>query len=294
MKFMKIHAFLCWLMLALSFTAQAQEESLLDLLGEDEPEVEIIRAAFKSSRVINSHSMEMLSPGALDFRILHRFGPVSRGFYDMFGLDQASMRMGFDYGITQHLTVGVGRSTLKKELDGFVKFRALAQQKGKRNIPLSIVLISGMTMDGQRWADPNRTNYFTSRLAFYHQIIFGRKFNDWFTLQLTPGMVHRNLVALSTDDHDIYHAGVGGRLKLTKRMALTADYSYVFNPISPNSKNPLSLGLDIETGGHVFQLHFSNAQGMNERAYLLDTNTSWGSGEIRFGFNLSRMFQIRR
>jgi hypothetical protein len=294
MSFMKIHAFLCWLMLTISFTAQAQEESLLDLLGEDEPEVEIVRAAFKSSRVINSHSMEMLSPGALDFRILHRFGPVSRGVYDMFGLDQASMRMGFDYGITRHLTVGIGRSTLKKELDGFVKFRALAQQKGKRNIPLSIVLISGMTMDGQRWADPNRTNYFTSRLAFYHQIIFGRKFNDWFTLQLTPGMVHRNLVALSTDDHDIYHAGVGGRLKLTKRIALTADYSYVFNPISPDSKNPLSLGLDIETGGHVFQLHFSNAQGMNERAYLLDTNTSWGSGEIRFGFNLSRMFQIRR
>jgi hypothetical protein len=294
MSFMKIHAFLCWLMLTISFTAQAQEESLLDLLGEDEPEVEIVRAAFKSSRVINSHSMEMLSPGALDFRILHRFGPVSRGVYDMFGLDQASMRMGFDYGITRHLTVGIGRSTLKKELDGFVKFRALAQQKGKRNIPLSIVLISGMTMDGQRWADPNRTNYFTSRLAFYHQIIFGRKFNDWFTLQLTPGVVHRNLVALSTDDHDIYHAGVGGRLKLTKRIALTADYSYVFNPISPDSKNPLSLGLDIETGGHVFQLHFSNAQGMNERAYLLDTNTSWGSGEIRFGFNLSRMFQIKR
>jgi hypothetical protein len=294
MSFMKIQAFLCWLMLTLSFTAQAQEESLLDLLEEDEPEVEIVRAAFKSSRVINSHSMEMLSPGALDFRILHRFGPVSRGVYDMFGLDQASMRMGFDYGITRHLTVGIGRSTLKKELDGFVKFRALAQQKGKRNIPLSIVLISGMTMDGQRWADPNRTNYFTSRLAFYHQIIFGRKFNDWFTLQLTPGVVHRNLVALSTDDHDIYHAGVGGRLKLTKRIALTADYSYVFNPISPDSKNPLSLGLDIETGGHVFQLHFSNAQGMNERAYLLDTNTSWGSGEIRFGFNLSRMFQIKR
>jgi hypothetical protein len=294
MKFMKIHAFLCSLVFTLSFTAQAQEESLLDLLGEDEPEVEIIRAAFKSSRVINSHSMEMLSPGALDFRILHRFGPVSRGVYDMFGLDQASMRMGFDYGITRHLTVGIGRSTLKKELDGFVKFRALAQQKGKRNIPLSIVLISGMTMDGQRWADPNRTNYFTSRLAFYHQVIFGRKFNDWFTLQITPGMVHRNLVALSTDDHDIYHAGVGGRLKLTKRIALTADYSYVLNPISPDSKNPLSLGLDIETGGHVFQLHFSNAQGMNERAYLLDTNTSWGSGEIRFGFNLSRMFQIKR
>ncbi len=294
MKKLKIQAFLSAIFLSLSVLLYGQEDSLLDLLGEDEPEVEYVKAAFKSSRVINGHSMEMLSPGALDFRILHRFGSVSRGFYDMFGLDQASMRMGFDYGITRHLTVGVGRSTLKKELDGFVKFRPLAQQTGKRNIPLSIVLVAGMTMDGQKWADPDRINFFTSRLAYYYQMIIGRKFNDRFTLQLVPGMVHRNIVPLTTDDHDIFHLSAGGRFKLTKRIALMADYAFVFNPINDASKNPLSLGLDIETGGHVFQLHFSNAQGMNERAYLLDTNSSWGSGEVRFGFNLSRMFQVKR
>jgi hypothetical protein len=277
------------------FNLYSQEPSLLDLLGEDEPEVEIVKAAFKSSRVINGHSMEMISPGALDFRILHRFGTVNRGAYDIFGLDQASMRMGFDYGITRHLTVGVGRSTFKKEVDAFAKYRIIAQQTGKRNIPLSVVLVSGITCNGLRWADPDRKNYFTSRLAYYHQIILGRKFNEWFTLQLSPTMVHRNLVESSSDDHDIYAGGIGGRLKLTKRLALTADYYYVINPTSPeNSKNPLSIGLDIETGGHVFQLHFSNTPGMNERAFILDTNEQWSTAEIRFGFNLSRMFQIGR
>jgi hypothetical protein len=283
---------LCFLMIS---NLQGQEPSLLDLLDEDEPEVEYVKAAFKSSRVINSHSMEMLHPGTMDFRILHRFGPVNRGFYDLFGLDQASMRIGFDYGISKHLTIGVGRSTFNKEMDGFVKYRLIAQQTGKRNIPLSVVLVTGMTMDGRRWANPDRVNYFSSRLAYYHQIIIGRKFNDWVSLQVTPGMVHRNLVASNEDPHDIFYTGIGGRLKLTKRIAFTADYHYVFNPADPGiSQNPLSLGLDIETGGHVFQLHFSNAIGMNERAFITDTNAPWGGGEIRFGFNLSRMFQIKK
>jgi hypothetical protein len=272
-----------------------QGQSLLDLLEEDEPEVEYVNAIFKSTRVINGHSIEMLSPGALDFRILHRFGSVNRGYQDLFGLDQASMRMGFDYGITKHLSVGIGRSTLRKELDGFIKYRLIAQQKGKRKIPLSVVLVSGITMNGLPWDDSSRVNYFTSRLAYYHQVMLGRKFNDIFSFQLSPTMVHRNLVATPEDEHDIYALGVGGRLKLTKRVAFMLDYFYVLNPIDAGvSKNPLSIGFDIETGGHVFQLHFSNSQGMNERAFILDTNTSWLTGEIRFGFNLSRMFQIKR
>jgi len=272
---------------------KAQEPSLLDLLDEDEPEIEYVRAAFKSTRVINGHSMEMLAPGALDFRILHRFGTVKRGAYDMFGLDQASMRMSFDYGISRNLSVGIGRSTFKKELDAFAKYRIIAQQTGKREIPLSVVLVSGITVNGLKWADPDRENYFTSRLAYFHQVVAGRKFNDWFTLQISPTMVHRNLVETSEDAHDIFAGGVGGRLKITKRLSLNVDYYYVFNPISAqNSKNPLSIGLDIETGGHVFQLHFSNTPGMNERAFLLDTNESWSQTEIRFGFNLSRMFQV--
>lgn len=283
------------LSMGLSCILSGQGGSLLDLLEDEEEAQELVSATFKSSRVINGHSVVMLAPGALDFRILHRFGPVNRGLYDMFGLDLATMRIGFDYGITRYLTAGIGRSTNKKEWDGFVKWRILAQQRGKRNIPLSLVWVSGMTVNGLRWENPDRENLFTSRLAYYHQILVGSKVNEWVSLQLAPTVVHRNLVATVDDPHDIFSLGIGGRVKLTKRVALTWDYFYVFNPTDPGeSKNPLSLGLDIETGGHVFQLHFSNAIGMNERAFLLDTRDTWTSGEVRFGFNLSRMFQIKR
>ncbi|MBC8047171.1 MAG: hypothetical protein H7Y00_10275 [Fimbriimonadaceae bacterium] len=276
----------------INIVLRSQTEDLLDMLGEDEPTTEYVKNAFKSSRVINGHSMEMIAPGALDFRILHRFGEISGGAYEMFGLDQASMRLGFDYGIIRNLTVGIGRGTAKKEADAFVKFRILQQSTGKRVMPFSVLYVGGITCDGLKFADTTRVNYFTSRLGYYHQVIIGRKFNDNFTLQFTPTLVHRNLVEVVQTPNDLYALGTGGRIKLTKRLALTADYFYVFNNTDTTARNPLSLGIDIETGGHVFQLHFSNAVGMNERAFIADTKNEWGKGEIRFGFNLSRMFQI--
>lgn len=273
-------------------TSQGQDD-LLSLLGNEESVKEPVKNAFKSSRVTNGHSMEMLAGGVLDFRILHRFGRVNQGVKELFGLDQASMRMGFDYGIMDHVTVGVGRSTFKKELDGFIKFRPLQQSTGKGAFPVSILIISGMTMDGSEWSQPERTNYFTSRLAYYHQVIIGRKFSEAFSLQLTPTLLHRNLVPLADDPSDLYALGIGSRLKLNKRIALTADYFYNFNPgPDPTYRNPLSIGLDIETGGHVFQLHFSNTRGMNERAFLADTQGQWDKGDIQFGFNLSRVFTL--
>lgn len=272
---------------------QAQEESLLDSLPPDEPETHYVVSAFKSPRVINSHSMEMLAKGALDFRILHRFGDVTGGAYQLFGIDQATMRMSFDYGITKNLTVGIGRSTYKKELDGFIKYRILQQSTGARNMPISLIYVAGMTVDGTRWTDTSRKNYFTSRLGYYHQLIIGRKFNDILTLQLAPTLVHRNLVATRSEHNDLFAMGVGGRVRLTRRLALTADYYYVLNRASTSATyNPLSIGVDIETGGHVFQLHFSNAVGLNERAFIADTSTRWDKLEVRFGFNLSRVFQI--
>ncbi|MBC8172937.1 MAG: hypothetical protein H7X71_03430 [Chitinophagales bacterium] len=273
-------------------TIHAQTEDMLDLLGEDEPTIEYVKNAFKSSRVINGHSMEMLAPGAMDFRILHRFGEVTGGAYEMFGLDQASMRMGFDFGITRNLTIGVGRSTFQKELDGFIKYRIIQQSKGARIMPFSILYVTGMTGNGLKFEDTTRENYFSSRLSFYHQLIIGRKFNDNFTLQVSPTVVHRNLVETAADPNDLYALGIGGRVKLTQRLALTTDYYYVFNRVDSSTYNPLSIGIDIETGGHVFQLHFSNTVGMNERAFISDTQAQWAEGEVRFGFNLSRMFQI--
>jgi hypothetical protein len=281
-------------LIALSAQSFAQDD-LLSLVGADKPKKERVKYAFKSPRVIQEHSMEFLNPGTMDFRILHRFGQVNQGYKNFFGLDQASMRMSFDFGIRHNLMAGVGRSTYKKELDAFVKYAPVIQSTGSHSFPVTIAFVSGITMDGMPWADPTRTNYFSSKLAYYTQVIIGRKFSEGFTLQVSPTMVHKNLVQLTTDQNDVYALGVGGRLKVSKRVALTWDYTHAFSGLPATGYyNPLSVGIDIETGGHVFQLHFSNSTGMNERAFITETTERWGKGEVRFGFNLSRVFQLKK
>lgn len=294
---MKKNKFLLAVVLALQISPAlfAQDEDLLKLLGEEKPKKERIKYAFKSPRVINGHSMEFLNPGTMDFRILHRFGQLNKGYENFFGLDQASMRMGFDFGILHNLMGGIGRSTYKKELDAYFKYAPIMQSTGPWSSPVTVAMVSGITMDGMPWVDPARKNFFTSRLAYYFQLIVGRKFSEGFTLQLSPTMVHRNIVPLETDPNNIYALGVGGRMKLSKRIALTWDYTHVVIGMPDSGYyHPLSVGFDIETGGHVFQLHFSNSTGMNERAFITETSNQWGKGEIRFGFNLSRVFQIRK
>lgn len=273
----------------------AQDDNLLSLLGDDESSDKVVNA-FKSPRVINGHSMEMLEKGALDFRILHRFGKINQGFYDMFGLDNASMRMGFDYGVNSNFTVGVGRSTSRKELDGFLKYRVLWQSRGAKPVPVSLVLVGGLTFNGLKdpfislEIDPT----FARRTAYYTQAIVGRKFSEKFSAQLVPTWLHRNIVENELESNDMIAMGLGLRYKFVKRVAFVLDYYYAFNrfPDDP-TYNPTSIGFDIDTGGHVFQLHFSNAVGMNERAFLTDANGSWLKGEIQFGFNLSRVFQLK-
>lgn len=274
----------------------AQDEDLLKLVSsEEKPEKERIKYAFKSPRVINSHSIEFLNPGTMDFRILHRFGELNQGYKNFFGLDQASMRMSFDFGILHNLMAGVGRSTYKKELDAFIKYAPVRQSKGTGSVPFTLALVSGITMDGLPWADLTRKNFFTSRLGYYFEAIIGRKFSEGFSLQVAPAMVHKNLVQLATDVNDIYAVSIGCRLKFSKRIAFTCDYTHVLEGLPDSGYyNHLSAGFDIETGGHVFQLHFSNSTGMNERSFITETTGRWGKGEVRFGFNLSRVFQIRK
>jgi hypothetical protein len=272
-----------------------QETDLLSLVEKEKPKKERIKYAFKSPRVINSHSIEFLNPGTMDFRILHRFGQLDQGYKNFFGLDQASMRMGFDFGILQNLMIGVGRSTYKKEVDAYFKYAPVRQSTGPWSSPVTFALVSGITMDGLPWADPNRKNFFTSRLAYYFQAIIGRKFSEGFTFQVSPVMIHQNLVTLASDSNDIFGIGIGGRIKLSKRIAFTWDYTHVlFNRLDSGYYDPVSVGFDIETGGHVFQLHFSNSTGMNERAFLTETTGRWQKTEIRFGFNLSRVFQLKK
>ena len=264
-----------------------------DLLEADEPTTNYVTNAFKGVRVINGHSIEMLAPGTMDFRILHRFNLVNQGFYDAFGIDGATMRMGFDFGITKNLTLGIGRSTQKKEVDAFAKYRLLWQSTGVKTMPVSLVVIGGVTRNGLR--DEFLSAKQSRRIAYYAEILIGRKFSERFSLQVAPMIIHRNVVEDVVQKNDIYAATFGGRFKFTKRIAFVWDYAHAFNRFPTDAKlDPLSIGIDIETGGHVFQLHFSNAIGMNERAFVTDENTDWLKGEFRFGFNLSRVFQIKK
>jgi len=281
------------ILLALQQGLQAQND-LLKGVEDSTPHKQYVTNAFKSSRVINGHSMEMLGAGVLDLRILHRFGPVNQGVSQFFGLDQASMRLGFDYGICKNLTAGIGRTTTNKDIDGFLKYRLIQQAKGPGGWPVSVVLVAGMSIQTYKNLDTSKTISFNERAGYYYQAIVGRKFSERFTLQLSPTLVHRNVV-VPADDNDIYALGIGGRFKISRRVAFVADYFYVANGLPHDvGTNPLSIGFDIETGGHVFQLHFSNTSGMNERAFITGTTNKWGKGDIQFGFNLSRVFTIKK
>lgn len=203
------------------------------------------------------------------------------------------MRMSFDFGVQKNLMLGIGRSTSKKELDGFVKYRLLWQSRGKRTIPVSVVALAGITLNGLKevTGNPEVPTTFSRRLGYYYSLIVGRKFSERLTIQLTPTPVHTNIVENRLVPNDLYAL----RFKFTKRMAIVWDYSHAFNRFPENvTYNPLSLGIDIETGGHVFQLYFSNAVGMNERAFLSADNGNWLKGDIQFGFNRSRVFQIKK
>jgi hypothetical protein len=212
------------------------------------------------------------------------------------------MRIGLDYGISNKLMVGVGRSTFQKQYDAFGKFKILRQsQGGKGSSPLSISAVSTVMLKTLKWEDPTRKNYYTSRLSFAHQLIFARKFSEGFSLQLMPSYIHNNIVQGAADPNDIFALGVGGRIKLNKRLSFNAEYYHVL-PISliegenymlPGTKNSLALGFDIETGGHVFQLHFTNSTGMTERNFITETTGDFFKGDIHFGFNVSRVFTIK-
>jgi Membrane bound beta barrel domain (DUF5777) len=270
-------------------------QDLLSMLNDETPEKEFVKNAFKSTRVINSHSLELAGEGVLDFRILHRFGRVNGGAYEAFGFDQARIRLAFDYGISKRLMIGIGRSSYKKEADGFIKYRLLWQAKGKNASPVSAILVAGITDNLLKWEDNERKNYASSRLGYYYQVILGRKFSERFSLQIAPTLVHTNLVKTTRDKNDVIAVGTGARLKLSKRVAVTLDYYYQLPGQLPDAvKPPLSIGVDIETGGHVFQLHFTNALGMNERVLITETDGHWEKGDIHIGFNISRVFTVKR
>lgn len=250
-------------------------------------------ATFKTTRLVNGHSVENVAKGVMDVKISHRFGHINEGGYELFGLDKATMRMGIDYGITRYLMVGIGRSTYQKTYDGYFKLKILRQSKGKKKMPITLSYVPTIALRTLKYADPTINNYFSSRLFYTHQLIIGRKFSEGTSIQLMPTFVHQNLVTGVNDPNDMFAIGIGGRQKLSKRISFNIEYYYQLPDYKlPGTTNSLSVGFDIETGGHVFQLHFTNSQGMNERTFISDTKGRWDKGDILFGFNISRVFTI--
>lgn len=271
------------------------KEDSLSTTNESTPVI----ATFKTTRIVHGHSIEMQAPGILDFRVHHRFGELSSGLSDFFGLDNATTLIALDYGLSKNLNIGVSRSTFLKQMEAFAKWRVITQTSTNK-VPLTITLLTGVTnrtldiqaANGTKLSSSDKTQYYT-------QLLLAKKFNNNFSLQITPTIVHYNLVKNLTDKNTMFSVGLGARQKISKRVSINAEYylqsSTLSSPLVNNNYiNSLAIGLDIETGGHVFQLHFTNAKGMTPPTYIHENNFAWDKGQIHFGFNISRVFTIKK
>ena len=266
--------------------SQDNLESLLGSVNSDS----LVINTFKSTRIVNNHSVEIFSPKKLDLRISHRFGLLNSGFYDLFGLDQAKIRIGLEYGLVNNCMVGIGRSTFNKSYDGYLKYILLKQSKGIKNQPFSLVYLSSFNLNTLR---KSQSDYpFLGRISYANQLMIASKISSQFSIQVMPSIIHWNMVENNNQQNNIFILGAGFRYLITKSVSINSEYFYRFLRNSSDYYNSFSIGLDIETGGHVFQLHITNSMGMDEASFMTRTYNSWSSGGIHFGFNISREFNL--
>jgi hypothetical protein len=268
-----------------------------DLLGELEKNTEApayIAQTFKGSRLVNGHTVETTGAGTLEFIFAHRFGRLNGGAYELFGLDDAFVRIGLEYGITDNLSVGVGRNSVDKTIDSYLKYKLLRQSKS--GVPVTITAFgSAAYQTSPRKEDAPEGFQNSDRLAYTGQLLIARKFTSSFSLQLMPTIVHKNYVADNTGANDQVAIGVGGRIKVSRSVSLNAEYYYRVNPdASTPYKDALGFAIDIETGGHVFQIVLTNTRGMIERAFITETDGDFFDGDIHLGFNVTRAFQLKK
>jgi hypothetical protein len=273
-----------------------------DLLSEIDsvPQNQKVESAFKSLKIVNLESTKLAAKGDFYFVVAHRFGFVNNGFDDFFGLDNANTQLKFLYGVNEWLTVHVARSGFQETYDAAAKYRLFAQ--GENNFPVTIVGFNSVAVNTELKEEDYPKLEFENRLSFATQILISRKFSEKLSLELAPTLFHENTLRDVLDENNMvispnpqentqYAIGIGGRYKLTKRWSFNIDYVAHLNRANESIyKNPLSIGFDLETGGHVFQMHFTNATAMHETGYLGQTVGDWGKGEFGFGFNLVRVF----
>jgi len=290
-----------FLIFLLPFSLKAQDDLLNSLENELPKKKPLTIASFKGTRLINLHTIETLGKGSLDFRISHRFGDFSTGAFNWWGLDgPATIRIGFDYSVSDRFTVGIGRSSYGKLFDGFLKYRIL-RQTTDNSMPVSVTGVVSMNITADK--DPNKSvlgidRYanFSSRISYMYQLMVARKFTPRWTLQLSPILIHYNLVNNLNDKNDMVALAGSGRFKASRSISITGEYIMRVTQYTPQQSliyhNSASIGVDIETGGHVFQIFVTNSIPMNEVQLVPFTTSSWTKGQIRLGFNISRVFGI--
>jgi hypothetical protein len=280
------------LIIILTIGTQVYSQDLMNLLDNEPQAKNYISSTFKGTRIINGHSIENRKKGTLEFIISHRFGRLNSGIEQLFGLDESNIRFAFEYGLSDNITLGIGRSSLEKTYDGFIKYKLIKQSTGANSFPVAISLFGSLAYKTLKNYDPENIPTDKQRLFYTSQILIARKFNSAFSFQITPTYIHRNSVKIDADPHDIFAVGFGNRIKLNKRVSLNTEYFYTVNPLkSLDTQNSLALGIDIETGGHVFQIILTNAVSMIEKGFITETTDNFFKGDIHLGFNISRAFQ---
>jgi opacity protein-like surface antigen len=275
-------------------SVRAQDSSLLNLLNDSvAATASYTTGTFKATQIVNTPTVEAPARRNLQFMIMHRFGKLNEGGYALFGLDNAEIRFALDYGLTDRLAVGIGRSSYEKVYDASLKYKVLRQKEASMPVSLSVYALVANTR--LKYSDKPYLNT-KYRTMYSTQLLLARKMSTNLSLQVAPVWLHFNLVPTPKDNNDVFALSFGGRMKVTKRMSINAEYNYVPDEqvVTTNIHNSLSAGIDIETGGHVFQLIFSNSVGMTAPYYMAKTAGDWGNGDIYFGFNITRIFNFKR
>ncbi len=269
----------------------------LDDLLEDELEntTEFAVSTFHSTRIIYGHSIERMPKKGLDLRIAHRFGLIDEGWQEFFGIDESSSYISLEYGLNNQFMIGLGRATYEKTVSGFFKTNLLKQSSGKRKVPVSMGFVTSIAVNTTKFSNEEKNDNFTGRIAYTNQLLIARKFNKNLSIQITPTHVHRNMVKTIEEKNDLIAVGIGGRYKISKRVAVTAEYYYVQGiqeATYETYENPVAVGVDIQAGSHVFQIHLTNALPMTENNFLGKTTGNFFKGDIRIGFNISQVFSL--
>lgn len=288
-----------------SFSTLAQEDSLsFDGVVEGPEESEYTENVFSATRVINGHSTEMLDKNVLEYRIEHRFGDiagVNGGVQQMFGFDNvADIRMAVEYGITDNINVGIGRSKgngqpYRSLIDGYFKYRILRQKK--QGMPISLVVLGTTSFTYMKASnDISQVSSFPNwqhRFAYSAQLNISKKFGSWFSLNLSPTLVHRNYVA-ATDQNTLFALGGAMRFSFAKTMGIVIEYFHAFDDPNLRTTNFNSLGIayEFETFGHNFTINLTNSTGFGETQFITNTYSNWLKGQFRLGFTIGRKFSF--